>query len=127
MFRSNRFTITLAVCSMLFICGCTSIQQGPVWVSSTGVVKSIEVVESSANGGTSVNKLRKIVFSYEVRGRTYTGEQVMPDGMIQFRREQIIALKVNARNPEQAKIDLPEFPDKSGMNWRRLPSDLRTK
>lgn len=117
----------LSILIIPMLVGCSNHSKNQNWPESTGTIDRIEAVDGD-NSSNPTSPKYKISFSFNYKNKTYKMYQTITQGQANLITEgQTLKVKVNPNDKKASSIVLPvPYPDKSGMNWRRMPKSLTT-
>ena len=125
-FKNHMLYFLVITCSLLSF-ACNSKNRYKDWSTSKATVNTITEMPSS-NSGDSTSPKYKIEFTFKSNEKNYQASQIVTQGQAKLVAVgESYSVHVNPNKKQESELELPvPYPDKSGMNWRRMPKSLTT-
>lgn len=125
---NEKLALTISILLLIGLTSCRSANRHEGWGQTTGEIIDIKAKEEKASKINTTCKYT-VNFKYKVEGKSYSGKQVVEEAHAELIHPgQTLTVYVNPNDKGKSELNLPvPYPDKSGMNWRRMPKSLITK
>lgn len=119
---------SVSIISLVLLLGCSRVDPHKNWPSCEGKVIALrQLTDEKPSVPNTFDYESEVVFEYQ--GKSHKLLQRISESKASLLSiGQTLPVRVNPQAMEKSEMEIPvPYPDKSGMNWRRMPKNLTTK